>query len=197
MATRPSYRKKIFDALHRLGTTIGDPNTIDFKMIAKEAHISVSNISREFKDLSHLFYEISVEKFKEHEALSTKITRLPGVYALPSLLKHDLKMIFYFARDSKNLDGKIKADAALDYVKDYIETKMPDFYFDILRYNPNLLPNSDINAKLYSQFIVHSLFFFTKKELHSIEPNSRWLTDMTRKLINSLFSSSKATIKIE
>ena len=194
MTKKISYRKKIFDALHHLSISLDDPSTIEFKMIAKEANISVANISTEFRDLAHLFYEISVEQFKEHEALSKKITQIPGEYALSSLLKHDLKMVAHFVRHSKNICKKLNADEALSYVKSYIEDKMPAFYFDILRYNSNLLPNTDINAKLYSQFIVHSMFFFTKEELSLMVPDSRELTDMTRKLINSLFSSSNTAI---
>lgn len=197
MSSNLSYKKKVLDALFSIAFEMSDPTEIDFKMLASRANISVKNIESEFKDMSELFYEASIQKWGEHQERSKKISKLAGVHAIPTLLKHDLSLVHYYVRDVKNFEAKNLADTAFEYVKNYIENIMPTYYFDILRYNPELLPHRDINAKLYANFIVHSMFFFAKQELKEIEPSSAEISKITRKLITSLFSKSREKLKIE
>lgn len=197
MPTTKKYRKKILEAALELGTSVPDPASIDFRMLAKHLKIRASQIQSEFLNMSHIFHEITMQRFQEHEEKSKKIAKLTGGYALSTLLKHDLSMLFYYARDSKKMANIEQGNESIAYAREYIEKKMPLYYFDVLRFNPDLLPNKDINAKLYSQFLVHSMFFFTKDELSTMSPNSRELTAITRKLIISLFSTTKEKIKID
>jgi hypothetical protein len=188
-----NYRKKILDTLIDLAPTIEDPTTIDFKMLAKHAGLTIPIVTAEFKDMAALFYAASVRRLKEHEERSKKISKLPNEYALSTLVRHDLTLIFRFARYSQ----KITAGHAIQLARNYIENTMPNYYFDILRFNPSLLPSSDINAKLYSNFIVHSMFFFTKKELYTLHPDPKELQDITRIIITQLFSGARKETKFE
>jgi len=147
--------------------------------------------------MADVFYDTGCMHIGHHEARSKKILNLSGEYAMGTMIKHDLGLLIYYTRDSakENLDPVTKR--VLNFVKNYIETVMPEYYFKILLKSPTLIPNKNLNAKLYASFIIHSMFFYTKEEVISLEPNSKELTKITRKLIVSLFSGSKEEMKIE
>lgn len=197
MSTTVSYRKKILEATHILGTTGGNVKSITFAQIAKAAGITVRQVEKEYNSMEDIFYDTGCMHIKDHNARSKKILALSGEYAMGTMLKHDLSLLIYYARDSaaENLDPVTKR--VLAYVRDYIEIDMVEHYFQILIKTPSLIPNKNINAKLYSQFIVHSMFFFTKDELSSLAPEEEELTTITRQLISSLFSISSLEPKIK
>lgn len=196
MPTSKSYKKKILETTHEIATTEGDVKSITFKKIAKAAGIKVKDIEKEYFSMADVFYDTGCMHIKNHDARSKKITNLTGEYAMGTLIKHDLGLLIYYTRDSAQENIDPVTTRVLTYVKNYIETKMPEHYFKILRNTPNLIPNKAINAKLYAQFIVHSMFFFTKTELHDIEDDGKEFTEITRKLINSLFSNSSVDVKL-
>lgn len=195
--TNVSYRKKILEAAQEISTLVNDVSTIDLAALTQYAGLKENIILSEFEDLNQIFYEAAVLRYKQHESKSQKIARLPGEYSLSTLLKHDLSMIFFYARDVKNWENKGEISSAITYIQNYIEHTMPKYYFDVLRFNPTLLPNKDINAQVYAHFLVHSMFFFTKSELYTLNPDSKDLTAITRKLISSLFSRSTAQIRVD
>ncbi len=186
-----SYKKKIVDAVRAIGYREGSVVNITFESIAIEANISVKNIEREFADMDDLWVEMAKLRFKEHEGRSKKIVQLSGSSAISTLIKHDLKLIHNYRNHGQEFKRKEKALEARTYAKNYIEKRLPDFYFDLLRLNPSLLPNRSINARLYAQFIVHSMFFFTKHELAELEPNNEVLTSITHRLVSSIFARKK------
>jgi hypothetical protein len=197
MPTILSYKKKILETTHIIATTEGNVKSITFEKIALAAGITVKNIEREYSSMEDIFYDTGCMHIKSHAARSKKILTLTGEYAMGTMIKHDLGLLIYYTRDSaqENLDPVTKK--VLVYVKNYIETEMPEHYFKILVNAPSIIPNKNINAKLYAQFIVHSMFFYTKEGLTSLEPDSQELTKITQKLIASLFSRSKEELKIE
>jgi len=197
MPTSKSYKKKILETTHHIATTEGDVKSITFKKIAAVAGIKVKDIENEYSNMADVFYDTGCMHIGHHEARSKKILNLSGEYALGTMIKHDLGLLIYYTRDSakENLDPVTKR--VLNFVKNYIETVMPEYYFKILLKSPTLIPNKNLNAKLYASFIIHSMFFYTKEEVISLEPNSKELTKITQKLIVSLFSGSKEEMKIE
>jgi hypothetical protein len=70
---------------------------------------------------------------------------------------------------------------------------MPKYYYHIFTKNPSLLTDKAINARLYAHFIVHSLFFFTKKELYLTNPEPEEIKNITKRIINSLFLAHEET----
>ena len=197
MAPTKSYKDKILQTTHNIATAEGNVKSITFKKIAYAAGIKVKDIENEYNSMADIFYDTGRMHIKRHDARSKKIVTLSGEYAMGTMIKHDLGLLIYYTRDSakKNLD--LVTTRVLAFVKNYIETVMPEYYFKILINTPSVIPNKSINAKLYAQFIVHSMFFCTKEGLVSLEPDSKELSKITHKLITSLFSESKAEIKIE
>jgi hypothetical protein len=147
--------------------------------------------------MADVFYDTGCMHIGHHDARSKKILNLSGEYAMGTMIKHDLGLLIYYTRDSakENLDPVTKR--VLAFVKNYIETVMPEHYFKILIKSPNIIPNKDVNAKLYASFIIHSMFFYSKEGVSSLEPDSKELTKITQKLIVSLFSGSKEEIRIQ
>lgn len=197
MPTSKTYKKKILETTHLIATTEGDVKNITFKKIAAAAGIKVKDIEKEYSNMADVFYDTGCMHVGHHDARSKKILNLTGEYAMGTMIKHDLGLLIYFTRDSakENLDPVTVR--VLAYVKNYIETEMPQHYFKILVKTPSLIPNKNINARLYASFIVHSMFFYTKEGLVTLVPDSKELTKITQKLITSLFSAIKAEIKIE
>ena len=190
-----SYRKKIIDAVLELGAKSPDLTTITFKQLAKHCKISEPQISKEFRDMAHLFYEASISLITEHEKRSMKIVQLPGEYALSTLLRHDLTLLHLYERDRDTFREKRTAPSAINHVANYVDSKMPLYYFEILRMNTNLLPNKQINAKLYAHFIVHSMFFFSREELYGPDADRATLLNISRQIISTLFQNKEIDIK--
>jgi len=197
MPNTKSYRKKILETTHHIATTEGNVKSITFKKIATAAGIKVKDIEKEYSNMADVFYDTGCMHVGHHDARSKKILALTGEYALGTMIKHDLGLIIYYARDSAKENQDPVTKRVLAFVKNYIETVMPEHYFKILIKTPRLIPNKNINAKLHANFIVHSMFFFTKDGISSLEPDNKELTKITQKLIASLFSESKEQIRIQ
>jgi hypothetical protein len=185
-----SYRKKILEAVRDIGTKQGRVKDISIKNIAKHAGITEKIVQSEFKDLDEIYEYAAVERFKEHEAKSKNISKLPGEYALGTLIRHDLSLVYLYTRYTVQLADQSAGKHALELGLNYIDTIMPNFYYLILKNNPDMMPNKGMNARLYAQFIVHSMFFFTKKELYTLNPNVEELKIITRQIISSVFCNA-------
>lgn len=181
-----SYRKEILEAIKHHGKNT-DITTIDFKWLADIVGIKVSKVHEEFKDMDDLIHEASIEYWRDHEKKSQRILQLKGENALITLIRHDLSNIFYYVRDTPNSELECPTHKTVRYVKDYIENGMPKNYFDILRLNPELRPDKNMDIRLYAHFIVHSLFFcaIDKDAIKTRDPEE--LKAPTRQIITSLF----------
>jgi len=187
-----TYRKEIFNAMMEHGKTESLEN-IDFEWLAKKANIPVYRVKQEFKDLDDFYYNLSIEYWKIHEAKSKKIAQVRGAYALETLIRHDLNSIYFYLRDAPLMNQQHPVKSAAIIAEEYFHNRMASYYFDILRFNTELLPKNNMDIRIYSNFIVHSLFFLGMypEKLQVLDENE--LKFKTRNLINSLFNlTSKA-----
>lgn len=191
-----SYRKKILDVVVEIGTKTDNIVQTDFKIIAKYGKIPLKAIQSEFKDMDDLYTQLAIEYYKVHETKSKKIANLGGEHSLATLIRHDLNVLYFYTRDRDAFIEKGNADKSRAYVEEYINNIMPRYYFQVLRFHPSIIPNKEINAQLYANFIVHSMFFFTKKELFKLNPDNKELQRITRLILSHLFSEKAKELKI-
>lgn len=196
MPTSKSYKKKILETTHHIATTDGDVKSITFKKIAAAAGIKVKDIEKEYSNMAEVFYDTGCMHIRHHDARSKKILNLTAEYSLATMIKHDLGLLIYYTRDSAKKNQDPVTEKVLNFVKKYIETVMPENYFKILIKSPTLIPNKNLNAKLYAHFIVHSMFYYTKENIVRFEPSLKELTKITQQLIASLFYGYQEEIKI-
>tara|TARA_B110000503_G_C7126821_1_gene404997 strand:+ start:1326 stop:1937 length:612 start_codon:yes stop_codon:yes gene_type:complete len=195
-----SYRKKILDAVRLIGSEQRDMLGLTIKNIAKTANVKEKIVLDEFKDINEILFQATVFRFKEHESKANQIARLPGEYSLATLIRHDLIAITLFAQYSKDIKDHEVSKFSLEsfkYSQNYFDIVMPTFYYSILIKNPSLMPNKGMSARLYSHFLVHSLFFFTKKELFSLNPDVSETNRIAKQLLNRLLIISDETPKKE
>lgn len=191
-----SYRKKILAAVRHIASVQRDMNGLNIKNIAKTANVNEKIVRAEFKDLNEIFYEAAILRFKEHELKSVQISNLTGSYALTTLIRHDLESVILISRytlENQNQELSQYTVKAFKHVQNYFDNVMPKYYYHIFSKNPSLLPNKAINARLYAHFIVHSLFFFTKKEHYLTNPAPEEIKNITKRIINSLFVTAEET----
>ena len=74
---------------------------------------------------------------------------------------------------------------------DYFENIMPEFYFKIFKNEPIIVPQKGMDLRLYAHFVVHSIFFFRKKQLMKLSTLPLDLEFTTRQLIASLFTGNE------
>jgi len=188
-----SYRKEIIEALkqHGKNTNIIE---MDFKYLADKVGIKVSKVHEEFKDMNDVIHQASVEYWADHEKKSKKITQLKGEHALATLIRHDLNNIYYYIRDTPEFERKYPQHKIVQHVKDYIENSMPKYYFDILRMNTGLLPNSKMDIRVYAHFIVHSMFFcaMDMDAIKTLDPEE--FKAPTRRIITLLFKQKTRSV---
>lgn len=184
-----SYKSKIHEAVRNIGTKDGHLENITFKNIAKESGLSFSNIESEYKNMNQIWYDLAIIRYQKHTARSKAISKLKGELALATLIKHDLTLIYKNVEHAPYFKEKKIAEEAHAYGAKYIDNELPKYYFEILRLNSNLIPNKSIDIRLYSKFIVHGLFFYTKKELYDINPNEDEIKSISRQIVSSLFRS--------
>jgi hypothetical protein len=187
-----SYRKEIFTALDIHGKS-ADVNGVNTRRIADKAGIPLKKVLEEFADLDDLFYQYAIEYRKEHEKKSKKIIQLKGENALFTLVRHELSSIYYYLRDTPTLERNIPSNKTTAYSKDYLENDMYKYYFDVLRLNPELIPDTNMDIRVYAHFIVHSMFFCIMdinldsdlETVKSMDPEE--FKAPTRQIINALF----------
>ena len=181
-----SYRKEILEALKKHGKNT-DLSKIDFKWLADVVGIKVKKVHDEFEDMADLIHHASLEYWGDHEKKSQKIIQLKGENALSTLIRHDVSNIYFYARDTPDTELEHPSNRTVLYVKDYIENGMPKNYFEVLRLNPELRPDKNMDIRLYAHFIVHSMFFCArdKDTMKSLDPEE--LKAPTRRIITSLF----------
>jgi len=187
-----SYRKEIFKALdiHAKNANISD---ISIQWVADKAAIPLKKILEEFTDLDDLFSQYAIEYWRNHEKKSKKIIQLKGENALYTLVRHDLNSLYYYLRDTPTIERNIPSNKTTAYSKEYVERGMHKYYFDVLRLNPELIPDTNMDIRVYSHFIVHSMFFCVMdinldsdlETIKSIDPEE--FKAPTRQIINALF----------
>ena len=193
-----SYRKKILDAVRLIGCEQRDMLGLTIKNIAKTANVKEKIVLDEFKDINEILFQATVFRFKEHESKANQIARLPGEYSLATLIRHDLIAITLFAQYSEDIKDHEVSKFSLEsfkYSQNYFDIVMPTFYYSILIKNPSLMPNKGMNARIYSHFLVHSLFFFAKKELYSLTLDNNEVKSRIKQLFHRLFTNLDETPK--
>ncbi len=178
-----SYRKEILDVLKQQGKYT-DINKIDFNWLADKVGIKVAKVETEFIDIDDVFYHASIEYWGDHEKKSQKILQLKGEDALATLIRHDLSNVYLYLRDTPSSEIELPRNKTVLFVKDYIEKGMSKNYFDLLRLNPELRPDKNLDIRLYAHFIVHSLFFDAEK-IKSLSQEE--FKAQSRRLIIALF----------
>jgi hypothetical protein len=189
------FKKKLILTTKEL-IAAGRVTELSLKLIAKEADVSMKVVKTLDTTLEDLTYEVTVLGLNEHAKKSSQIIKLRGVDALQTLLRHDLKMIYALEENRRHMAGIEKHRKTFDYGINHIENEMPKFYYEILRYNLNLLPDREIDAMHYSHFIVHSLFFFQKRHLENLTGDHSEKRLIVRQLVASLFKGNDVQITV-
>jgi len=195
-----SYRKKILEAVRLIGSVQRNIQGLTIKNIAKTANVTEKIVLDEFKDINEIFFQATVLRFKEHESKAKQISNLSGEYSLFTLIRHDLASITLYAQytdDTKDHEVSKYTLKSFEYSQNYFNNVMPNYYYSIFTKNPSLMPNKGMSARLYSHFVVHSLFFFTKKELYSLNPDVSETNRIAKQLLNRLLIMPDETPKKE
>jgi hypothetical protein len=184
-----SYRKEIFNSIMSLQTDF-PLELIDFKWLARKVGIPMYKVQAEFKDLDDFYYHLAIEYWKNHENKSKKIAQLKGVYALETLIKHDLNSVYSYLKVAPLIKQQHPVRSAATVGEEYFNNRMEVHYFDVLRMNTELLPKEGVDIRIYANFIVHSLFFIgmDPSSIHTIDETT--LKTQTRTIINSLLNST-------
>ncbi len=185
-----SYRKEILDVLKQQGKYT-DINKIDFNWLADKVGIKVAKVETEFIDIDDVFYHASIEYWGDHQKKSQKILQLKGEDALATLIRHDLSNVYLYLRDTPSSEIELPRNKTVLFVKDYIEKGMSKNYFDLLRLNPELRPDKNLDIRLYAHLIVHSLFFDAEK-IKSLSQEE--FKAQSRRLITALFKSKTTMV---
>lgn len=196
MTGKSSFEDTILDATKEL-ILANQAAFLSFETIAKQAKTTVKKISLIYNSIDDISLALTRRSLLEHEKKSKNIVLLSSVESFVTLLRHDLKLVYALEKDKievANILGNAKYADSFLLFEDYFQNIMPNYYVKIFNKHTSILPDRGMDTRIYAHFVVHSLYFFRKKQLLALTSQEVDLESTTRQLIASLFSSRMAEL---
>ncbi|MBT8327411.1 MAG: hypothetical protein KJP21_06790 [Bacteroidia bacterium] len=189
MTSKSTFEDTILDATKEL-ILANQAAFLSIEKIAKQAQTSVKKIFIIFNSVDDISLALTRRSLFEHEKKSKKIVMLSSIEAFETLLRHDLKLIYSLEQDKVVVDEQLKKyGESFQLFNNFFEDVMPKYYIEIFKKHTSILPDRSMDIRIYAHFVIHSIFFFRKKQLVGLTSKPIDLESTTRQLIASLFAS--------
>ena len=158
---------------------------LTIELLSQSSGLSEEEILATSGDIASTLDMVIAMRWELHYQQSQHILQNP--HPLQNLLAHDTAIInninnFILAVGSKATLGRT-AYQVLTQAK----LEMPKYYQKILDSKQYLLPETIQDSELYAQFITHSIFFLTTKNLTNVLHAETTESEVTQQIIESLF----------